>query len=209
MKRLLCTASAALLLTGCAAAAPETDALTPVQIVPGAATALSEADGFVYPEDAAAYTLNCRMLMPKAVGWYQTADGVMRFCDPSGSNLITMEYRSGDDFARCYASYLHEIGTELPENRICTYDLQTVGVGAYTAYRIDARETEENQPERLMTYWFIDKPRASENRRSGCYIVTFDTTAENLELMTGCIRSFSTLADFDPDRSFTEGGAAK
>lgn len=217
MKRFLCAGLSALLLTGCTAANLNTDDLQPVQIIAGAETKLSASDGYVYLEDSAARTLSCQMLIPKAVGWYRTTDGTVRYCDPSGQSLFTFEYRSGDDYARCYESYLHEIGTELPANRICTYEPQTVGVGAYNAYRIDARETEDDLPERMMTFWFIEKPHAA-GRRSGCYIVTLDTTAENLDVVSGCIQSFSTLSDFDPDREFdsaapppqtTEGDAAK
>ena len=185
--------AAALLLTGCGAPAPTVPPMAPVVIDPAADPQLHAEDGYLPLDSTIASQIVMQMYVPSALGWYKTADSTVYYSDRSGSNLMTFEYRRGDEFTRCCTSYLHDLGTVLPAERIRTYEPQTVGTGDYTAMRIDVREQE--QPERCITYWFINQPHG-EHERIGCYIVTLDTTAENLEIMMPTIGTFSTLRDW-------------
>ncbi|MCQ2416577.1 MAG: hypothetical protein MJ071_02055 [Oscillospiraceae bacterium] len=182
-------------LSGCSTAASTASQSVPVVISETAEPWLHMEDGYSLLDEASSQQLQCQMLLPGAMGWYGTSDGVVRYCDSSGTNCATLEYRSGDDFQRCYETYLHDIGCRLPAGRMQTYELQTIGAGAYSAYRIDARVLEESKPEHMITYWFIDKPHR-EGKREGCYIVTLDTIAENLECVMNSIQTFSLLRDF-------------
>ncbi|HBI85954.1 MAG TPA: hypothetical protein DDX71_06670 [Ruminococcus sp.] len=195
MKKAIIGFAAALLLTGCGAPAPTVPPMKPVVIDPAADPQLHAEDGYLPLDQTIAAQIAMQMYVPQALGWYKTSDSTVCYSDRSGSNLITFEYRRGDEFSRCYAAYLHDLGTALPAERIRTYDPQTVGAGDYTAMRIDVREQEQDQPERCITYWFINQPHG-EHERIGCYIVTLDTTAENLDIMMPAINSFSTLRDW-------------
>lgn len=197
--RVLLLSSLLLLLTGCARSVPKDYTPTPVVIDTAADAAIRAEDGYTPLDSYFENLLGCQMLIPQSLGWYKTDDGVYRFSDRSGTNLMTFETRIGDNYERCYTSYLHDIGCRLPANRIQTYDPQTIGTAQYNARRIDAREQENDQPERLISYWFIARPR-SEGRREACYIVTIETVPENLDAMMNCISSFATSEDFAYDR---------
>ena len=195
MKRLFVLLAAALLLTGCRTAPQKKDDRKPVEIDRAADPVLNAADGAVLLDEQTADAVGFQMLVPAALQWYADEDGTVRYSDRSGHNLMTFAVRPGDDTERCYRSYLHDIGCALPANRIKTYDPQEIGAGGYTAYRIDAREAEADSPERLMTYWFIDRPRQA-GKRKACYIVSIETESQNLDVMMKCIGSFALPGDF-------------
>lgn len=197
---LLCCAG---MLVSCKPAEPLKKDAVPIAVSADADPILHAEDGAHYLDSTIADALHLQMCIPYALDWYDTADGVVQFCDPSGVNRMTLEYRSGDDMKRCRDAYLHDIGTKLPENRIRSYDLQTIGESALNAYRIDARELVQDQPEHLISYWFLEPAHAS-GQYHGCYIVTVDTIAENLDVMMRCIPSFVLPEDFRPNAAGEE-----
>lgn len=191
-----------IMLAGCKPADPQQRDAEPVRISADADPLLHAEDGCVCLDDDISALLHCQMLIPKALGWYATDAGIVRYCDGSGTSRLTLEYRANDDAVRCKDAYLHDIGSRLSGNRIRSYEPQTVGASGCTAYRIDAREQEQDQPEHFISYWFFAPPAAGKH--SGCYIVTTDTTAENLDVLMRCVQTFAFPADFDPDTAGKE-----
>lgn len=200
--RLLAGMLCGLLLAGCTPADPQQRDVEPIAVSANADPVLHAEDGFVQLDSDISDLLQCQMLIPKALGWYETSAGIVRYCDASGTSRLTLEYRAGDSCTRCKDSYLHDIGSRISGDRIRSYEPQTVGQSGCTAYRIDVRELEQDQPEHMITYWFLEPPAAG--KRGGCYIVTTDTTAENLDVLMRCIPTFARPDDFDPETAGKE-----
>lgn len=196
-ERLTAVLLCGLLLAGCTPAKPKQRDAEPIAISADADPVLHAEDGFVCLESDIADLLHCQMLIPHALGWYATEADIVRYCDASGTSRMTLEYRAGDSCSRCYTSYLHDIGSRISGNRIQSYEPQIIGASACTAYRIDVREQEQDQPEHMITYWFLEPPVSG--KRSGCYILTLDTTAENLDVLMRSVQTFALPGDFDPD----------
>ncbi len=133
--------------------------------------------------------------LPETVELYDKGenDGVIRFSDPSGKNLITLETRFKDNYQRYYQQYLHDVCTNLSDlNSFHEYE-EVFEINGCQARRLDFRLHTASET-RLISYWFFEIPDASENaaypHQSGVSIVSVESTAENIETMLRIINTF-------------------
>ena len=126
------------------------------------------------------------------------SDGVVRFSDISGKNLITLETRFKDNFQRYYQQYLHDVCTNLSEPDSFHEYEEIFEINGYQARRLDFRLRTGTET-RLISYWFFDIPDTSGNTAyphpSGVSVVSVESTAENIETMLKIIHTFRIRGD--------------
>jgi len=138
--------------------------------------------------------------LPESAELYDkgNSDGVVRFADASGKNLITLEMRFKEQYQRCYQQYLHDVCTDLSDlNSFHEYE-EVFEINGYQARRLDFRLYTGTET-RLISYWFFDIPESPENavysHQSGTGIVSVESTAENIETMLRIINTFRMRGD--------------
>ena len=138
--------------------------------------------------------------LPEAEELYDSGkiDGVVRFSDSSGKNLITLETRFKEQPERCYQQYLHNICTNLSKLESFHEYEETFTVNGYSARRIDFRQDTGTEMH-LVSYWFITVPESPKTaayyHQSGVCIVSAESTAENIEPMLRIINTFRMRGD--------------
>ena len=168
---------------------------------------LETADGSVTPELSDQYyalkdrfpelykNLYFTVDLPEAAELYDkgSSDGVVRFSDRSGKNLITLETRFKEQYERCYQQYLHDVCASLSDlNSFHEYE-EIFEINGFQARRLDFRLYTGTET-RLISYWFFDIPESPEHAayspQSGTGIVSVESTAENIETMLRIINTF-------------------
>ncbi|MBE6877231.1 MAG: hypothetical protein E7496_11040 [Ruminococcus sp.] len=120
-------------------------------------------------------------------------DGVVRFADPSGKNLITLETRFKEQPERYYQQYLHTVCASLSEPGSFHEYQETFSVNGYTARRLDFKQNTGTET-RLISYWLIqieESPETAEYyHQSGVCVISVESTAENIENMLRIVNTF-------------------
>ncbi len=138
--------------------------------------------------------------LPETAELYDSgkSDGVVRFSDSSGKNLITLETRFKEQPERCYQQYLHNICTNLSKLESFHEYEETFTVNGYSARRIDFRQ-DTGEEMHLVSYWFITVPESPETatyyHQSGICIVSVESVAENIEPMLRILNTFRMRGD--------------
>ncbi|MBR0483667.1 MAG: hypothetical protein IJJ69_02680 [Oscillospiraceae bacterium] len=126
--------------------------------------------------------------VPESLELYDNGktDGVVRFADPSGKNLLTLETRFKEQPERYYQQYLHTVCANLSElGSFHEYD-ETFSVNGYSARRLDVKQNAGSET-RLISYWFLAVEEAPDTAKyyhqSGVCVIAVESTAENIEAM--------------------------
>ncbi|GEM_PF-3164596 len=122
------------------------------------------------------------------------SDGVVRFADSSGKNLLTLETHFKEDPERCYEQYLHGISATLSDfNHLHVYEEEFLLNQKYSARRIDLKQNSGTDT-RLISYWLItieaSPAQADFSHQSGVCIVSVESAAENIEAMLKILTTF-------------------
>ena len=111
------------------------------------------------------------------------SDGVVRFADPSGRNLVTLETRFKEQPERYYQQYLHTVCANLSELGSFHEYEETFSVNGYTARRLDCKQNTGSET-RLISYWLIQIDESPSNaeyyHQSGVCVISVESTAENI-----------------------------
>lgn len=133
--------------------------------------------------------------IPEALQLYDKGetDGVVRFADPSGKNLITLETRFKEQPERYYQQYLHTVCANLSDTGSFHEYEEPFFINGYTARRLDFKQNTGTET-RLISYWLIQTEQSPENaefyHQSGVCVVSVESTAENIENMLRILDTF-------------------
>ncbi len=133
--------------------------------------------------------------LPEALELYDKGeyDGVVRFSDKSGKNLMTLETRFKEQPERYIQQYLHAICANLSELSSFHEYEEPLEINGYSAKRIDFRQ-KTGKEIKLISYWFIaipESPKSAANyHQEGVCVISVESTEENIEQMLRTLYTF-------------------
>ncbi len=133
--------------------------------------------------------------LPEALELYDKGeyDGVVRFSDKSGKNLMTLETRFKEQPERYIQQYVHAICANLSELSSFHEYEEPIEMNGYSAKRIDFRQ-KTGKETRLISYWLITIPESPENasnyHQEGVCVISVESTEENIEKMLRTLSTF-------------------
>ena len=133
--------------------------------------------------------------LPEALELYDKGEynGVVKFSDKSGKNLMTLETRFKEQPERYIQQYLHAICANLSELSSFHEYEKPIVLNGYEAKRIDFRQ-KTGKETRLISYWLIAIPESPENasnyHQEGVCVISVESTEENIEQMLRTLYTF-------------------